>query len=77
MWQKSNIKTTINKGDVVKLRFEESNKLTEHMWVQVIEVHKNNEFIGTLQNDPKNLSKIKFMDKVKFKRSDIEDHIAY
>ena len=55
----------------VKSDFSE-NGVNEHMWTQVHEF-KNGFFMGTLANDPVNIKQLKYNDKVKVRREDVED----
>ena len=55
----------------VKSVFSE-NGINEHMWTQAHEF-KNGFFIGTLANDPVNIKQLKYNDKIKVRREDVED----
>ena len=57
----------------VKSNFSESG-FNEHMWSQVTE-YKDGYFIGTLANDPINVTTLKFKDRVKIRKEDVEDWI--
>lgn len=55
----------------VKSDFSE-NGVNEHMWTQVHEF-KNGFFMGILANDPVNIKQLKYNDKIKVRREDVED----
>lgn len=55
----------------VKSEFSE-NGIEEHMWTQVYEF-RDGFFIGTLANDPIDIKKLKYNDKVEVRKQDVED----
>lgn len=58
-------KADLKAGDWVKLGFEQEGKRTERMWVRITS-RVNDNFEGTLDNDPNNLTAIKHGDVVRF-----------
>ena len=61
----------VNVGDFVKLKFTDGNG-TEYMWVEVINVDKeNNKYEGRLDNDPVLIQYVKYNDNLEFQKEDI------
>jgi Uncharacterized protein conserved in bacteria (DUF2314) len=66
----------LKKAKLVKAMFTEEGKMSEHMWVKVEQVITTNNIThvhGTLNNDPVDLTNIKFGDVVMVSASKVED----
>ena len=72
-WQAENKDTKIHRGDYVKTRFVDGDKI-EHMWVCVSSIIKD-KIHGVLNNDPILVTNIKCDDKVIINRSDVSAHM--
>ena len=72
-WQAENTDTKIQRGDYVKTRFVDGDKV-EHMWVLVSSIIKG-KIHGVLNNDPILVTNIKCDDKVIINRSDVSQHM--
>ena len=70
-WQKENKDTVITSGDNVKMAFVDGNE-TEHMWVEITKVIDKDNFEGVINNEPVAVNNVNLGDKIKVKRSDIE-----
>lgn len=71
-YQAANVGRVYKVGDSVKLAFTDLILPTEHMWVKVTKVLTNNNYEGTLDNDPKNLILVKCGDYFEFNGNEVE-----
>lgn len=64
--------SSLRNGKIVKLGFEEEGKLTERMWVSIVDIGSDkSEFKGVLDNIPAQLDTVKYQDIIKFEAKNI------
>jgi uncharacterized protein YegJ (DUF2314 family) len=62
--------TFLEVEDYVKLCFEEEGRASERMWVTITKIDEDN-FTGTLDNEPFELKSVKLGDTINFKAKNI------
>ena len=60
-----------NENYFAKLKLSENRK-TEHIWIEILSLNNENS-IGLIGNEPKNLKKLQYLDTVKFDIQKAED----
>lgn len=74
-FQKKYAKLKLKKDDYVKIKFTDLDEV-EWMWLQIMEVLDDNQFIGRLDNVPISIENLKLNDLVHFRFDDIVNAIV-